>query len=68
MTQSGHWLRGLIVNSRVWIFGVWIKQRLAINLVVANRLLAFWRHQPIDKRLSKLLLHCLLGLTRMTPY
>src|SRR5262245_29250787 len=49
-------LTALEVNSRVRIVGVGV-EKLLVNLVVADRLLAFWRHQPVDKRLSILLLH-----------
>src|SRR6476660_9213023 len=46
-----------VLDSRVWVFGVWVKQLLAINLVAGDGLLALRRYQPIDELLSEILLY-----------
>jgi len=43
--------------SSLGIGGVWKEHLLAINLVVGDCSLSLWRHQPVDKRLSKLCRH-----------
>src|SRR5207245_10046188 len=44
-------------NSSVRVRRIGIEQLLAADLVVGNRFLPYWRHEPVDELLTEILFH-----------